>query len=350
MLLRRADVSVEEAAERLVGLQSQAPTPPYFGLWTRLERFVPDDLSSAIEDRRLVRIALMRSTIHLVTARDCVELRPLVQPVLERAHLATYGKRLEGIDPEEVAAAGRALVEERPRTPAEVGALLAERWPGRDPAALSGWVRALLPLVQVPPRGLWGASGQATHTTAEAWLGRPLATDPDPAEMLARYLAAFGPATVKDAQTWSGLTRLRDAADRLGDRLRAFRDEQGRELLDLAGAPRPDPETPAPPRFLPEWDNLLLSHADRSRVISEADRARVFTVNGIIRPTLLLDGFVRGMWSLERGKGTATLVVEPFAKLSRSDRTAVSDEGARLLAFAAPGEAHDVRLAAPVEG
>ncbi|HEX2203308.1 MAG TPA: crosslink repair DNA glycosylase YcaQ family protein, partial [Longimicrobium sp.] len=171
MLLRRAAVSVEEAVERLVGLQSQAPIPPYFGLWTRIEGFVPHDLSRLIEARRVVLIALMRSTIHLVSARDCLALRPLLQPVLERAHQGTYGKRLEGLDPAEIAAAGRALVEERPRTLGEVGALLAERWPGRDPAALSSAVRALVPMVQVPPRGLWGASGPATHATAEAWGG-----------------------------------------------------------------------------------------------------------------------------------------------------------------------------------
>ncbi|HEX2204058.1 MAG TPA: crosslink repair DNA glycosylase YcaQ family protein, partial [Longimicrobium sp.] len=166
-----------------------------------------------------------------------------------------------------------------------------------------------------------------------------------PGETLARYLAAFGPATVKDAQVWSGLTKLREAAARLGGRLRTYRDERGRELLDLAGAPRPDADTPAPPRFLPEWDNLLLSHADRSRVITEADRARVFTVNGIIRPTILVDGTVRGTWSLVRERGAAALVVEPFAKLAKGDRAALADEGARLLAFAAPGEPHDVRFA-----
>jgi Winged helix DNA-binding domain len=348
LLLRRATLPVADAVAHLVGLQSQAPNPPYVGLWTRVEGFRHQELSRLIEERRLVRIALMRSTIHLVTDRDCLALRPLVQPVLERAVQGTYGRRLEGLDLAQVAAAGRALVDERPRTLADVGALLAEKWPGRDPAALSSAVRALVPLVQVPPRGLWGKSGQALHTSAEAWLGRPLEPEPKPDEMVARYLAAFGPASVKDVQTWSGLTRLRQAADRLGPRLRTFRDEHGAELLDLDGAPLPDPDTPAPPRFLPEWDNLLLSHADRTRIVTDEHRRRIFTQNGIISPTILVDGFVRGTWKITRVLRAATLLIEPFAPLAKTGRDALAEEGAQLLAFAAEdADSRDVRFAAP---
>lgn len=333
MLLSREAVPALEAVERVAGMQSQAPLPPYVGLWTRVEGFRAEELSGLIVDRAVVRIALMRSTIHLVSARDCLAWRPVVQPVLERAFLGTYGRHLAGLELDEVAAAGRALVEERPRTFAEVGARLAERWPGRDPAALAHVVRARVPLVQVPPRGLWGEGGQALHTSAEAWLGEPLAAEPDVDGMLLRYLAAYGPASVKDAQTWSGLTRLREAAERLRPRLAVFRDERGGELLDLPDAPRPAPDTPAPVRFLPEWENLLLSYADRSRILPDAHRPRVFTVNGIVAGTVLVDGFVRASWKVVREKGRATLVVEAFERLGKAERAAVEEEGARLLAF-----------------
>ncbi|HEU0077066.1 MAG TPA: winged helix DNA-binding domain-containing protein [Longimicrobiaceae bacterium] len=328
-------------------MQAQAPDPPYVGLWARLEGFRPEDLARLVEERAVVRIALMRSTIHLVTAGDCLALRPLLQPVIERGFRSTYGRRLEGVDTAELAGAARELVEERPRTFADLGAMLGERWPDRDPAALSAAARTLLPLVQVPPRGLWGRSGPAAHTTAEAWLGRPLDPAPSPDDMVLRYLAAFGPATVADAQTWSGLTRLRDAVERLRPGLRVFRDEQGRELFDLPDAPRPAPDTPAPARFMAEWDNVLLAHADRTRIMSEEHRRRIFTPNGIFPGTILVDGFAAGTWKMERSRGAATLRVEPFAPLAADDEAALAAEGERLLDFAAPdAPAREIRFAA----
>jgi Winged helix DNA-binding domain len=345
MLLSRHRLSALEAVERLVGMQSQAPIPPYFGLWTRLEGFAHEELSRLVREREVVRIALMRSTIHLVSARDCRGLRPLMQPVLERAFLGTYGKHLADVDADALAAAGRALVEEEPRTFAELGARLAERWPGREPAALSGAVRTRVPLVQVPPRGLWGESGQAAHTSAEAWLGGPLDAEPSPEEMVLRYLAAFGPASVKDAQVWSGLTRLREVVEPLRPRLRTFRDERGAELFDLPDAPRPHADTPAPPRFMAEWDNLFLSHADRARVVPERHRARIFTINGVMPATVLVDGFVAGIWKIARSRGAATLLIEPLDPLAAADRDALAEEGARLLAFAASdAETHDIQF------
>ena len=348
LLLRRWPLAVPEAIERLVGLQAQTPHSWYVGLWTRLDGFRPESVADLLNARQLVRIALMRSTIHLVTARDCLTLRPLVQRVIERSMHGNFGKRLAGLDPEAVATAGRALVDQQPRTPGELGKLLAERWLDRDPAALAQGVRAWVPLVQVPPRGIWGASGPIAHTSAEAWLGRPLTPDPSPEEMILRYLAAFGPATVKDMQTWSGLTRLREVTDRLRPRLRTFRDEAGRELLDLPDAPRPDPDTPAPPRFLYDYDNLLLSYADRTRVITDEYYQQGFTMDGPMPSIVLLDGFTNGTWKITRHRGTATLTIQPFTRLSKEDTTALTDEGARLLTFVATdAQAHDVQVTAP---
>jgi hypothetical protein len=346
-LLRRVEMPAANMIKHLVGIQAQAPYAPYVGLWTRLERFQPAELAQLLTERLAVRIVLMRSTIHLVTAGDCLGLRALAQPVLERGLKGTYGKRLAGLDLQEIAAAGRTLVEQQPRTFADLGALLLERWPGRDPLALSNVVRAFVPLVQIPPRGVWGAGGLAIHTSAEAWLGRPLEAAPAPDAMILRYLAAFGPASVQDIQTWSGLTRLREATERLRPQLLSFRDEQGRELFDLPDAPRPDPGTPAPPRFLPEYDNLLLSHADRSRLGSDEHRQRAMVVNGVIPGSVMLDGFFCGQWTIRRQRGAATLLIEAFEPLAQPDRDALAEEGGRLLAFAAAdAETHDIRFTA----
>lgn len=345
MLLDRETMPAVRAVERLIAMQAQAPLAPYVGLWTRLAGFRTEDLADRIEGRDLVRVALIRGTIHLVSAADCLELRPLVQPVLDRALKTGYGRHLTGLDLEEVAAAGRALAEERPRTFADLGAALAEHLPERDPGALTAVVRTQVPLVQLPPRGIWGRGGQAVHTSAESWLGRPLSAAPSPKAMVLRYLAAYGPASVKDLQAWSGLTRQREVIDRLRPRLLSLRDEKGTELLDLPDAPRPDPETPAPPRFLPEYDNLLRSHADRTRVLPEEHRRRLATPNDSPRPVFLIDGFVHGTWRITRERDRAVLTVEPYAPLPAQDRTALLDEGARLLDFAAGGADHDIRIA-----
>jgi hypothetical protein len=346
--------------EHLVGLQAQAPFPPYYGLWSRLVDFQPEHLAALILERQVVRLALMRGTIHLVSARDCLTLRALLQPVLDRALTATFGRQLAGLDTRSLAAAGRALVEEEPRTFSQLGALLAKRWPEHAPAALAQGVRALVPLVQVPPRAIWGAAGQARHTSAEAWLGSAAAdgaaqdgqASPDGEvsldSLVMRYLAAFGPASVRDMQAWSGLTRLQEVAGRLRPRLRVYRDEQGTELLDLPEAPRPDPATPAPVRLVAEFDNLILSHADRSRIISEQGRSRLFTRNGIFPGTVLIDGFAAGIWRVTRSRGTATVTIEPFEPIRMGDRDAVVAEAQRLLEFAAPDTpAHDVRFEQP---
>lgn len=333
MLLQRWQMPAAAAVERLVGMQAQSPNAPYFGLWTRLDGFRPDELAQLINDRSLVRTSLMRTTLHLVTAEDCLTLRPLLQPMLERGFAtgSPFARRIAGIDLPALLAAGRELLEEQPRTVAALGTLLQARWPDYDATSLAHAVRYVVPLLQVPPRGIWGAGGQAAFTTVASWLGRPLDPNPSPDAMVLRYLAAFGPATVNDIQAWCWLTRLRAVVERLRPRLRTFRDERGQELFDLPDAPRPDPETPAPPRFLPEYDNVLLSHAERGRIIAASYSSRVFT-----RGALLVDGFVCGAWTIKRqGRGAATLLIELFEPLAVPDRAAVEEEGTRLLTFAA---------------
>jgi hypothetical protein len=343
LLVRRRKGSAEGALEHLVGMQAQVPQSPYVGLWTRLEDFRVEDLARLITERRAVRGSLMRATLHLVTAGDFLAIRPVVQSVLERALYvgSPFGRRIGGVEIDELVAAGRALVEERPRTRAELRPLLGERWPAHDSNDLVNAFTYLAPMIQVPPRGIWGAAGQATWTTAESWLGRPLGNDPAPDEMFMRYLTAFGPASVMDIQAWAGLTRVRETVERLRPGLTSFRDENGKELLDVPESPLPDPDTQVEPRFLPEFDNALLAHADRTRIISDAHRKR----GGIGPPTVLVDGFVRAIWRITRDRNTATLLIEPFAQLSKRDRAAVAEEGARLLAFAASDASdHDIRF------
>jgi Winged helix DNA-binding domain len=347
LLLERAPTPVPDAVHHLVGLQAQEPWSPYYALWTRLDRFDPHDLGALLTGRRAVRIVLMRSTVHLVTADDALALRALHAGFLDRAlRTSTWRHGLDGLDLDAVVADGRALIEAEPVAFGTLGARLAERWPGRDPATLAQVLRARAPLVQLPPRAVWGQRGQVVVTTAEHWLGRPLDTAATLDDMVLRYLAAFGPASVMDVQQWSGLTRLREVALRLGGRVTRFRDEDGRELLDLPDAPRPDPDTPAPVRFLPDFDNVTLSHADRRRIVDDDVRRRVQTRNGVLPGTILVDGRVAGTWSIERSPGAATLSVAPYVPLSRADREAVAMEGAALLAFAAADADHDIRIAA----
>ncbi|WP_233510961.1 winged helix DNA-binding domain-containing protein [Actinomadura craniellae] len=347
LLLERRHLPALEAIRHLVGLQSQAPGPPYVGLWSRLADFSFDELAELITDRKAVRVALLRGTIFLVDGDDCLRLRPLMNDFLVRNLWATHGTAgLTGADLAEVAAAGRAAVEAEPLTFKRLGEALAGRWPDSDPRALVLAVRATVPLVQVPPRGLWGRSGQSAHTSAESWLGRPLSGEGTRAELVRRYLAAFGPATVKDVQTWSSLTGLGEVVERLRPELRTYRDEHGRELFDVPDGPLPDPTVPAPVRLVAGFDNMLLSHADRARVISEADRGRVFTVNGIIRPTVLVDGFVHGKWDMKAARGTATLTVDLFRPVTEADRAAIHAEATALLAAAHPGAEPTVLVSA----
>ncbi|WP_155373794.1 winged helix DNA-binding domain-containing protein [Catellatospora vulcania] len=345
LLLERSPMAPLEAIEHLAGLPAQAPNPPYIGLWTRLRDFRIEDLSELLTSRAAVRLALMQATPHLVSARDARRLRPPLQVVQDRNLTAASHERLRGADPAQVAAAARVLVEQRPYTVKELGAALAGQWPDADPAALGAAARAGLPLVQVPPHGLWGAVGQPAWTTVEHWLGAgdgPAATVDD---LFLRYLAAFGPATVRDVQAWSGLGGLGEVADRLGDRLVAYRDEQGAELLDLPEAPLPHPDTPAPARYLADFDAMLDAYDDTSRIMDDRDRRDVFAVPGVVPGTVLVDGFVQAIWTITRKKGAATLVVRPLFQIPTRDVQDLTEEGERLLAFAAPDATRrDVRF------
>ncbi|MFF5156780.1 winged helix DNA-binding domain-containing protein [Streptomyces sp. NPDC000348] len=338
LLLRRSPMSAEDAVGHLVGLQAQNVKPPYYALAARLDGFTPEALSRPMAGRALARIVTLRSTIHTHTARDCLTLRSLVQAARDR-ELTRFRDGLAGVDLDRLAALARELVEAEPRTMKQVREALLKRWPDADPQSLSVAARCRLPLVQITPRGLWGRSGQVTLTTAEHWLGRPAEPAPAPDATVLRYLAAFGPASVKDMQTWAGLTRLRPAFERLRPDLVTFRDETGAELFDLPDAPRPDPDTPAPPRFLPEFDNLLLSHADRTRVVPPEHRGRHWQGN-VAHPVLLVDGFLAGLWRLD---GHA-LVIEPFGRLGGRQRAEVAAEGERMLRAMHPGTAHDIRF------
>ncbi|SFD98078.1 Winged helix DNA-binding domain-containing protein [Actinacidiphila alni] len=343
LLLNRSAMSAEDAVGHLIGLQSQHPTSPYPGLWTRLAGFSFDEPGALLTGRALVRIVLMRGTVHLVTAADALRLRPWLQPMLDRGLRASqWAAGTAGVDRDEMIAYGRDALAEQPLGPSELRTVLGARWPDADPASLVNALRVWAPLVQVPPRGLWGASAQPRYALLDDWLGAPLA-EPDPASLARRYLAAFGPATPADMQKWSGLTGLKKVFGALECRM--YTTEDGRELYDLPDAAPADPGIEVSARYVADFDNLLLSHADRGRILDDAHRSKVMTVNGIVRGTILVDGFVGGTWRFERAKDEAAVVVTPFTPLSAADRDALGTEGLRLLAASDPAaERPDVRF------
>jgi hypothetical protein len=325
LLLERVSLSTHDAIEHLVGMQAQEPFAAYFGLWSRLAGFDPAELSALLEDRRAVRAPLHRATIHLVTEADHHRLEPVFRDLLHRRFASSpFRSVLDGLDLHEFREVATKLVEETPRTRSELTSSLASRWPALDAESLGIAVTYLVPVVQVPPRGVWGRSGKAEWTTASSWLGRT-GDSADVETLVGRYLSAFGPASVKDIQRWSGLTRLRPVVDRMD--LRVLRDAQGRELFDVPDGVLPDPETPAPVRFLPEFDNVLLGHDDRTRVISADDYGRGVVIGG--KRTLLVDGFVHGTWTVS----STGLEVRIFRPLTRSQQAEVEEEGTRLLEF-----------------
>ena len=341
LLLERAEVPVPEAVERLCGLQAQEPKPPFLGLWTRLEGFESASLLGAVRERALVRATMMRGTLHLMSAADYLALRAPIQAVLDGG-LRVLGNRAEGLELDKVLPAARALLNDKPRTFNEIRALLQEEFPEVNDRALGFAVRMCLPLVMVPTEDRWGFPRTSEFTLAESWLGNAPAPDASADALVLRYLAAFGPAGAADAQEWSGLAKLGEVLERLRPQLQVFSDEKGRELFDLPDAPRPDEDTPAPARFLPEFDSLVLAHADRTRVIAAEHRPSLTTKNLRVRATFLWDGFAAGLWEMERKRKVATLRLLPFGKLTKRALNELTAEGERLLRFAEPEAAEHV--------
>jgi hypothetical protein len=350
LLLRRASLPVPEAVEHLVGLQAQAPMPPYYALWSRLEDFDPYRLGRMLTDREAVRLTLMRGTVHLVTVADALLLRPLMQIAAVREHNGTFKQRMGDANVDELAVTVPELLAATPMTGRELGRALVARGIGQDAEAIGNAARVHVPLVQLPPRGVWGASGQARYATLEAWTGREVEPEPSIDAVVLRYLDAFGPASVMDMQNWSGLTKLKAAFARLRPRLLTFRDQEGRELFDLPDAPRPDPAVPAPVRLLGEYDNVLLGHADRRRIIPEGFPWTEMRAPGRFVNNLLVDGVLRATWWIEReGKRRATLAIRPSGEFSAAERDEVNAEAERMIDFAAAEAAvRDVRFEAPV--
>jgi hypothetical protein len=349
-LIQRVSAPALAEIEHLVGMQAQTPRAPYVALWSRLHGFDPAELEALVEARQVVRAAgMLPTTIHLVSADDALTMRPVLQGVASRGFLtgSPFGRRLEGVDVGEVIAAGHRLLDEQPMSTAELGRRLHVQWPDRDAQSLAMAFRYLVPVVQVPPRGLWHRSFPPVFTTMEAWLGRPLATESAPDAFVLRYLAAFGPASLADVATWSWLTGLRPVIERLRPSLRTFRDEQSRELFDVPDGALPDPEVPAPPRFLPEYDNLLLSHKDRTRVTARDRKIPWPAGDGGRMGTFLVDGFTAGTWRFSRERDRAILAIEPWEPLGATEQAALEGEGGRLLAFLAPGAQSEVQLRPP---
>ena len=346
LLLERSDMPVAGAVAHLVGLQAQAPTPPYYGLWSRLKGFDPHALGRMLTERKAVRMTLMRGTVHLVTVQDALRLRPLTEVATVRGHNGAFGRRMGGADPAELTEAVREILADEPLTAREVARRLIDRGIGDDVEAIANATRAYVPLVQVPPRGVWGAGGHAKYATIESWTGCELEAEPSIDDVVLSYLRAFGPASVMDAQNWSGLTKLVLAFERLRPQLVTFPGEDGRELFDLPDAPRPDPDTPAPVRFLGEYDNVLLGHANRRRIIPADFPWEAMLALGRFFNNVLVDGTLRAAWWIEReGRRRATLAILPAGKLAPADRTAVAEEARRMIDFAAADAAvRDVRF------
>jgi hypothetical protein len=337
-LLERTSLSAREVVEHLVVLQAQVPVDPYVALWTRIADLDPAGPSGLLERRETVRAPLHRATIHLATADDALALYPIVRPVLERMFRSgsPFGRALsrDGTDPAPALALATELMDQRPRTRAELRTVFAERFPSADANALSYAVSLLLPVVQATPRGLWQRSGGPALARLDTWLGRPIPGDGDIDHLVLRYLGSFGPASVLDIQAWSGLTRLASVFERLRDRLFTLRGPSGRELFDLPDGPRPPEDTPAPVRFLPQYDNVLLGHADRSRIVPAEALARPYPTLWV--GSFLVDGLASGLWRIDDQDGGSSLELEVVRPVSAVDRDDLVAEGERLVAFLRP--------------
>lgn len=350
-LLARVDRSVPDVVADLVGLQAQEPLDPYTGLWSRLEGFDPHDLGRRLEDRSLVRLVTWRGTVHLHTAADAPVVRALVEELMARRVSPgnMFGRAVARLDLDAILADVWAWIGEEPRTGGEVKARLAAVG-SPDLDRLVDVVKYALPTVQVPPRAVWGKTGRARWAPLDGWLGRPLhvATPADEDAVLLRHLAAFGPSSAADIATWSGWTGVRARLDRLaagGDLLVTYRHEDtGRELVDVADGLLPDADVPAPVRFLPEFDDAVLSHADRSRIVPP-DLGSHHVLGLDPRPrVVLVDGVVGGLWRVDDDGARARLVLRPLTRWARAQVAEAETEGAALLGLLAPDADPDVEV------
>jgi hypothetical protein len=331
LLLERQELPADEAIARVGGLQAQASVPPFVGLWTRLAEFEESELQSLIDARRVVRATMMRHTIHFVRAEDYIWLRPTIQPALDANFGSQTRKRLAGVSLAPFLEASRREFAKQPLTFAEVKELIRSLAPDGDVDAISYGVRTHVALIGVPNGSRWRFGGRAPFVLAEDWLGRRLAK-PDPRAMVRRYLAAFGPATPGDATAWSGVGGMREVFESMRGELRAFRDEAGRELFDVPDGALPSADTEAPVRFLPEFDNTLLGHRDRTRVIADEHRPLVYYTAGRMVGTVLLDGFAAAAWRMKDDE----VALEPFRRLTKAEKAAIEPEAEALRAWLRP--------------
>jgi DNA glycosylase AlkZ-like len=325
-LLERRTASVADLVGLLVGLQAQENRAPYLGLAARLDAFDPYDVTRGLEDRSLVRMLSLRSTVHLLTADDACAIRGYTGPAHDRELRASATVRpARHIDPLAFEAATRSALAESPLPVAELGARLHQRFPEVSPAALAGLARVTQPLVQLPPRGTWGRSGGVVYQYVDRWVGRPLA-EPDPTTLILRYLRAFGPASAADVTTWSGVPGAAGLLAQLPELVR-HADERGRTLFDVADGVLADADRPAPVRLLGSYDNVWLTHAARDRVTTPGNRRRWMGANGAAAHALFVDGWLEGLWRVEDGR---PMVVEQFRAWTLTERRDLDDELARV--------------------
>ena len=334
-LLERVSRSTLGVVARLVALQAQEPNWPYIGLWARVVDFRPDDLMSLLSSGQVVRGAGLRSTQHLVAGEDFRWLRPTIQPVLDRNARSPYVTRETiGLDLDEITAVGIELLGDDTLSRRELRKRFVEKWPGRNGQVMVAALERRVPLVHSPATGAWGRWGSPAGVAvvrAEFVVGEMSESQPE--ALIRRYLAAFGPAAVSDFQSWSGLTRMGEVFEIMRPGLGVYRTEVG-ELFDLPDAALADVDVPAPVRFLPAFDNVLLGHATRTRIVSDDDRKVVMPGGAQVVPTFLVDGFVGGTWSLQGSE----LLVKNFRPLSRAIRSEVVSEAEQLLEFVIPGD------------
>lgn len=335
MLLARHKIALPQAIARLVGLQAQVARPAFVGLWSRVQGATRDKIAALFHDRTIVRATMMRGTLHVVTKADYLQLRAAQQPDFDRTITAILGERLGGIEPARLLDVARKYFA-APHTFDEAREHLLERFPGLDERAMGYTVRLTLPLVQMPTDDPWAFPAQASFVSAQAWLRAVPEDARAPDVIVRRYLEAYGPATVTDAQAWLGMQKLKPVFERLRPTLVSLRGPGRAELFDVPSAPAIDADAPAPVRFLPEWDNLLIGRGDE-RFLATAHRTAVFLPGLRVLPTFLVDGLVAGSWKIERKKTEATLALTPFGKIAKSVRAELEEEGEQLLAFVEPG-------------